>query len=380
MVVDPVLVGKGFFIWQVPACEGGNPEAIVARARAAGLSHVLLKIADTVYDFGISRTNRDLVAPVVAALRANGIRAWGWHYVRGDDPVREAQVAVGRTRELGLDGYVIDAESEYKQPGREVAARQFMEVLRAGLPTTPIALSSYRYPSYHMTLPWSAFLERCDINMPQVYWEQAHNSDAQLQRSVYEFNRLPVVRPVIPTLSAYGVGGWRPTADDITRFLHMAVTLGLTAANAYSWDWAGAPGNEDLWNAVAHFPWPPPPEPDITERLFEALNAGDAQRIAALYQDNAAHVTAAQTLSGLSAIAGWYQLMFEQWLPQAHFVLNDRRGEGNSRHFTWAASGPGWQVQDGSDTLGLRDGQIQYHYTYFTIQSAVKTSAGATNR
>lgn len=367
-VVAKTLYGKGIFTWQLPHCEGGDPGAIAARARAADLTHVLIKIADTVYEFGIDRYNRDLNPPVVAALRGQGIDVWGWHYVKGDDPVREAQVAVRRVQSLGLDGYVIDAEVEYKQAGKANAARAFMEALRAGLPDTPIALSSFRFPSYHPELPWSAFLEKCDYNMPQVYWVQAHNSDAQLARSAQEFSRLTPSRPVVPTGSAYGENGWRATADDLQRFFQKAVELGLTAASAYSWDWAGAPGNEDLWNAIAGFQWPAPPRPEIAELLVSALNGGDAAEAAGLYHENAAHVTAAQTLSGRSAIAGWYRHLLGRLLPGARFELTGHSGEGSSRHFTWTAAGPTGTVLDGNDTLGLRDGKIQYHYTYFNAR------------
>ena len=41
------LQGKGFFTFNLPECEGGDPAAIVAAALAAGLSHVIIKIADT---------------------------------------------------------------------------------------------------------------------------------------------------------------------------------------------------------------------------------------------------------------------------------------------------------------------------------------------
>ena len=43
------LQGKGFMIWQVPNCEGGDPNAIAAVAMEANLSHVLIKIADSSY-------------------------------------------------------------------------------------------------------------------------------------------------------------------------------------------------------------------------------------------------------------------------------------------------------------------------------------------
>lgn len=129
------LKGKGFFIWKIRDAEGGNPEAIANTAQAAGFTHVLLKIADGSYPYNVDRnTNVDLTEPVVHALRQRGISVWGWHYVYGNGPVGEANIAIRRLEQLNLDGYVVDAEAEYKEPGKANAARIYMEKLRTRFP------------------------------------------------------------------------------------------------------------------------------------------------------------------------------------------------------------------------------------------------------
>jgi len=40
------LVGKGFYIWKISRCEGGDVQAIATVAAQAGLTHILVKIAD----------------------------------------------------------------------------------------------------------------------------------------------------------------------------------------------------------------------------------------------------------------------------------------------------------------------------------------------
>ena len=105
------LYGKGFYMWQLPNCDGGSAQAIAARVKAAGLSHVLIKIADGanwIYNYDY-QTRTDLIPPVANALRDIGVQVWGWQYVRGDDPLGEARMAVNRMTTLGLDGYTIDA-------------------------------------------------------------------------------------------------------------------------------------------------------------------------------------------------------------------------------------------------------------------------------
>jgi hypothetical protein len=368
------LRGKGWFIWQIPRCEGGVASAIASKAAIAGCTHVLIKVAHRAAAFGLDRDGRDLVPEVVDALRGRGIQAWGWHYVYGSQPEAEAAIAVQRCAQLKLSGYVVDAEQEFKMPGMAAPARVFMQKLRAGLPSVPIALSSYRYPSLHREFPWKAFLEKSDLAMPQVYWEMAHNPDQQLARSVKEYSDAGLVgapRPVVPTGSAYGSNGWLAAPAEVTAFLQQAVALQLEAANLYSWDYATSAGNTGLWDATAAFEWPAPAGEDIVDRYIAALSAGDLSQVLSVYQASAAHVTAARTAVGVDKIRLWYQDLLLHRLPGAQFTLVERSGTGSSRHFRWQAQSPAGSVMDGSDTLGLRDGLIQYHYTHFTIRSDV---------
>ena len=115
------LQGKGFFIWKIRSCENGDANAIASLAQAAQMSHILVKIADTIYSYNLD-SGVDKIPPLVQSLRARNIQVWGWHYVKGDNPIGEANKAIERVHQLNLDGYVIDAEAEYKQPGKAEAA------------------------------------------------------------------------------------------------------------------------------------------------------------------------------------------------------------------------------------------------------------------
>ena len=367
------LRGKGFYIWKIPYCEGGNPQAIAARAVNAGLSHVLIKIADGAswpYNVDLKR-DLDLIPPVRDALKERGVEVWGWHYVRGDNPLNEAYLGIKRMRELHLDGYVVDAEAEYKAKGRALAAGRFMREIRRALPRTPIALSSYRYPRTHPDFPFDAFLEYCDYTMPQVYFEQAHNPEEQLERTVNQYMVLRNPRPVIPTAPAYARGEWRPTPHEIKRFFHKCREMGLTAANAWSWDFASRRAYVDLWNAVAEFDWPATPQSvDMPERLIGRWTQHDPSLVSELYADRAAHVTGERTVLGRQEVVHWYQRLFNELLPGALFELTGKFGSGHSRNFMRKATSESGVILDGNDTLGMLEDQILYHYTYFTVSPA----------
>jgi ketosteroid isomerase-like protein len=357
------LKGKGLYIWKVNNVEGGDPAAIAQRASQAGLSHVLIKVAD-----GSRSYNPDLVAPIVPVLKDIGVQVWGWQYVYGNSHFAEADIAVRRVKELSLDGFVVNAEVEYKNKPAE--ARAYMESLRSRLVDIPVALSSFRYPSYHREFPWSEFLSFCDINMPQVYWLKATNPAEQLDRSLAEFETIYPALPIIPTGAAYAEYSWRARPAEIKEFLQRAQERDLSAANFWSWDYAGSAEGADLWRAIATYDWPVgKPKQDLVNSLFDALNRHDVGDLVALYHPNAVHVTPRHNIGGRTAIRKYYRRLFNTDLPGARFQVETRVSEGYIRHVRWdATASNGKSVSDGYDTIALRDGLIQYHSSIYRIR------------
>lgn len=358
-----VLEGKGLYIWKIHRCENGDPGAIARRAEAAGLTHVLIKIAD-----GARAYNVDLAERVVEALKGAGIQVWGWQFAYGDEPFGEADIAVHRVQTLGLDGFVVNAETDYK--GKYAAASAYMESLRPRISDTPIALSSFRYPYYHPEFPWTEFLSVCDINMPQVYWVQSDNPAEQLDRTIAQFQDVYPIRPIIPTGAAYEEFGWRPQTGEIEEFLRHARDGGLPAANFWSWDYAGSTEGEDFWHMIAAFNWPvTTPQLDIVDKLIEAMNRGSAEDLVELYQPNAVLITPQHIYSGHNKIREYYDQLLQEYLPGAAFKVEKRVNEGYLRQIKWDAIGSqnGRTVSGSEDTLGLRQGLIQYHSSIYKV-------------
>jgi hypothetical protein len=361
-----MLEGKGFYIWKIKYTEHGDVGEIARLASKAGFSHVLVKIADGKYAYNIDYDRKvDLVPGLKKALKDEGIECWGWHFVYGDEPEGEAQIALQRIHGLGLDGYVIDAEGRYAKPGKAAAARTFMKRLRNNIQGIPIALSSYRYPSYHPYLPWDEFLSKCDLNMPQVYWLKAHNAGWQLQRSVSEFQNMTHRPPIIPTGAAYTEWGWSPQASEIQEFLETAQSLNLKGANFWEWSNCREKLPSSIWKTIEDFPWQVTPDPttDITEELVETFNTHNPRKVIQFYDKDAVHITAARTVKGIRDIRKWYNAFFVDTFPQASFSITGHSGAGRIRHFTWKAQLPDGSVKTGHDTLGLTNGAITYHFT-----------------
>ena len=363
------LEGKGFFTWKIPNCESGDAKLIAAHARDAGLTHLVVKIADgpMIYN-GNWGDSKDYTTPVVNELRSHGIKVWGWHYVYGDNPTSEANVAITRIRQYNLDGYVIDAEKEYETSGKKSAAKKFMSTVRSACPNLTIALSSYRFPSLHPQVPWSEFLEQCDLNMPQVYWMKAHNPGDQLTRCVNEFQAKTPSRPIVPTGAAFREYGWKPTDAEVLEFCTKAKELNLSGVNFWEWSDARSGNLPGVWDTIHEYKWRAKDEPkDICVSLMEAMNAHDIDKILSLYTLPAVHINGIRTTQGFENLRSWYTQLFNQILPDSTFALGSYNGKGSSRHMTWSASSAKGIVRKGNDTLGILKGKISYHYSFFYV-------------
>jgi len=238
--------GKGIYIWKARNCAGGSLAAIVQACKLMDLDWVAIKIGDAASDYFRSFTD---MAAAVAAFRAAGIKVWGWHYiyggvhfrkdgtfyVSGATPAEEAQYAVQQVQKLGLDGYIIDAEREYKVYKQGERASQFMAGL-VGI-GVPMGLSSYRFPNYHKELPWSAFLAGCQVHMPQVYWGPG-NAVRDLDISIQDLSALKVL-PVVPVGRLYVGDGYAwpgPGVSEIKAFMSRAVERSCPGAFFWALD------------------------------------------------------------------------------------------------------------------------------------------------
>jgi hypothetical protein len=357
------LTGKGFIIWKVQSCEHGNTQAIVRKARSAGLSHVLVKVAD-----GAQPYNASTLPGLAAGLKAAGIEVWGWQYVYGDAPLDEARAAVTAAGPLHLDGFVVNAEREYE--GKFAQASAYMERVAAGLGETPLALTSFRAPEYHPSFPWTEFLSHCHLNMPQVFWTGGHDPAHLLQQTVEQFKHIYPITPVIPTGAAYEEAGWRPSPEEIRAFLSAARQMALDGVNFWNWDYAGGAQGGDLWQAVGAFDWAGHSDGviDPVSRLFDALNRSDVEAIVRLYEPDGVLVTRQNTLKGLHALRDYYT-NFLQTFPQGRFEVENRQSQNNIEHVSWhgATSAPTRTISGGQDTIGVRDGRIQYHTSLYQV-------------
>ncbi len=221
--------GAGMWIWYLSASDGGSIPAIVAQAKAAGITTLYVKSSD-----GASNYWSQFSSALVTTLHAAGLRVCAWQYVYGTQPAGEAALGA-RAVAAGADCLVIDAESEYE--GEYAAAQTYITDLRAAVGASyPVGLTSFPYVDYHETFPYSVFLAPggAQFNVPQVYWHDIGDSVDYTLAHTYHENRV-YGRTIVPLGETYG--GTPPA--DIFRFRQLA---GLYGAPGLSWwDWQETP-------------------------------------------------------------------------------------------------------------------------------------------
>jgi hypothetical protein len=224
------------WIWILGRSSGGNPNAIVQKARRYGIETVILKGSN-------ARRRWPQFSPsLVSRLKAAGLHVCAYQFIYGVHPIGEANVGV-RLARIGADCLLIDAEGAYE--GRYWQAQAYLRRLRRRLgPDYPLALAGFPYVHYHPGYPYSVFLGPggAQLNVPQVYWRAIGTSVDRALALTYRYN--PVYgRPVLPLGQVYQ----DPPSRQIRRFRLLSAAYG--ARGVSWWDWQEANNRE--WRAIS---------------------------------------------------------------------------------------------------------------------------------
>lgn len=235
--------GRGIWVWRLSQAENGNVTAIINRLTSQGVQWVALKCGDGAYLWRAQCTQS-----LVTRFHNAGIRVYGWQYVYGDDPIGEADVA-NRILDLGIDGFIVDAESEYE--GKPLSASIYMVSIRVAHPTSFIAYTTFPIISYHQRFPYLEFGRYSNAVMPQAYWQaigvgpermlawmdSEWRQWAQIWRDT---GHVDAVKPIMP------IGqGWNVSGDEIARFSKMVNAKGYFAISL----WVYQRMNPSMWEA-----------------------------------------------------------------------------------------------------------------------------------
>lgn len=246
-------VGKGMWIWMHDRADGGDPEAIVRRARESGLTHIYVRTG-TLKEGFMGGPFLDRLLPVA---HANGIRVYGWDFPYLKHPgadVERALAAIHHTTPDGhrIDGFSADIESTREGTNNEIEyVTAYVTWLRGrvGSNYPLIATIPNPTPSKVATgFPYAEVVSTFDAVAPMVYWMNRDPATDVANAIAYlaQFGK-----PVFPVGQAYDGGPEGgppgvPGRDQIIRFMQSAEAHGAPGVSFWSWQHA----TPEVWDAV----------------------------------------------------------------------------------------------------------------------------------
>jgi hypothetical protein len=245
--MPPNPVGLGIFCWQWSQCEGGDINAIIAKAKRCGVTWLAVHMDD-------------ITTVRVTQLHAAGLYVAAWKYcVPGvsetADFIRHAVLC----RDSGCDAILPDCEIEWetrKTPDGSVVpsdrrpeAKVFAQQLRTALGDDyPIGnCGAWQWCDRHPIYPDHAFGASWSFGSPERYWTMFSSTEpasAALDESEKEWAdtmNAGAYKTLIPIGSAFdgsAQGGQPLRPSDVAGFLDRQETCAL-------WSWQHVPST--IW-------------------------------------------------------------------------------------------------------------------------------------
>ena len=251
------IAGKGMWVWELPRTEAGNVDAIVAKAHAAGLHQLWVRVGDSQLGF---YAQRDLDRLVPAAHRA-GVSVIGWGFPYLYDPVADAVWSLEALSWTAPDGERLDgfaADIERASEGVDLSALRvaaYLATLRQGAGDSLIVATVYppTNGNWYGDYPYTVMARYVDAFAPMIYWEctdPAADTAVALTRLATLHRAVHVIGQAFSNADTGGRVP-PPSAAETEWFLHAAQATGASGASL--WVWQSATAEE--WAAIAGYRW-----------------------------------------------------------------------------------------------------------------------------
>jgi len=168
------------------------------------------------------RTSSTRLATSIKNFKQLGLRVYGWRWPSATTAgaTAEANRVAGTLIPAGLDGYIVDPESDgpgandWNQPGLGPLAANFCKIIRtAGGKKFVIGTTSgcaYPAPGGKPNIPWKEFFAASDILLPQTYWRWTNKGKVSdinggtpakaIKRGMAAWQPKSQVTPILPML------------------------------------------------------------------------------------------------------------------------------------------------------------------------------------
>ena len=277
--------GKGMFLYFVPIASDANsytkydPDAVVARARASGISHIEIRMARGTFVENATPAVRAWLDALIDKAAGAGIKLIAWQVPRRSTAA-DAATAVAAAEYTtaagnGFSGLALDIEDgdNYMGAGEEAKQRMVdqIEMVREALGPDYLIVATVMSPALtHWTnarYPFARIAPYASVMQPMEYWHHFYSSTghAYTQDEVTSacadsvaLTRQQAGRdiPINVAGQSDDLGATGPPAPaEIGWCLGAAKSAGAIGQTFF--DWRGT--NDDDWSAIAGFAWSPDP-------------------------------------------------------------------------------------------------------------------------
>lgn len=247
--------GKGMWLNEWSATERGSARAIVARARAAGLTQLWVRTGSSKSGFYAAPELRE----VLPLAHAAGLKVVAWDFPYLYDPVADAQRAAA-TLAFSVRGHRIDAFSpdiESPSEGTQLTRRRlavYLGLVQRSMGTLPL-VSTVPHANDHWwkTYDYKTQVPYVDAFAVMAYWN-CTEPGADVARSIRRL--APLGRPLHMIGQAFDFGPYggrvgQPTGREVWRFLDVTHRRKLLGASFWVWQHA----TREQFRALSAYPW-----------------------------------------------------------------------------------------------------------------------------
>jgi hypothetical protein len=242
--------GKGMWLHYLRQAAGNDPAALVAQAKATGLSHVYLRLGSSKDGF-YGQGDLDRLLPVA---HAGGLAVVGWDFPYLFDAEADARRAADEIAYITPTGQRIDAFSadietrtegvNISVPVADTYSRRLRELAGPGYPL----VATVPRPHYNSGYPYAEIVRQFDAVAPMVYW-LGRDPAGEVDQAVTDLAALG--KPIMPVGQAYDAGSeggppGPPPKEHLVRFIQAAQTRGVTGFSFWVWHTA----TPDQWAAI----------------------------------------------------------------------------------------------------------------------------------
>ena len=246
--------GTGMWIYEWNKTNGGRPAAVVAKARAAGLTTLFVRSGSTHDGF----TGTPVLRALLPATRGTALHVVAWDFPELKHPAADAR-RLARAARVNIGGSTIaavapdietGAEGTHSSPKR---VRAYLSALRRLLPRHVAILTTTPWPSHARIgrYPYGTVANYSDALLPMAYW---YNNSPALVTSRSMALLRHYHRPVMPVGQGYDGKLDVPSLPhnnlrkQVPSFFATAHRLGAPAVSL--WSWQAAP--PAAWVALSH--------------------------------------------------------------------------------------------------------------------------------